>query len=256
MSLSKEILKTIKKEKIEPRPKWEFMLKNYAIWVVGILSLAVGSLASAVVMYMIRHNDWDLAQQLSGSIFGFVLMTLPYFWILLLSLFIAIAYYQIKHTKGGYRHSLYNIIIISFLISILLGAIFYNLGLGERIDYHLTKNLPFYDRMFCKQSIIWHKPERGIIIGEIRSLPVNQQLLVEDLYKRDWWVLIHLLPADDRMAPGHRVKVVGHILSDDQFLANEIRFMPCDCHQDLKQQPCGCEHERKVIELRTIQQRP
>jgi heme/copper-type cytochrome/quinol oxidase subunit 2 len=109
--LSQKVLETIKDKHLKPKPKWEFMLKNYIIWILSITSLVVGSFAFAVIIYMVRNSNWDLYQNLSGNLLGLILASLPYFWFIFLIIFILISYYNFRHTKSGYRYKFYLIVV-------------------------------------------------------------------------------------------------------------------------------------------------
>ena len=233
MKLSQEVIQKIKDKKILPRPKWKFVLKNYFIWIFGIISLVIGSLAMAVIIYMIRNNDWDLHERLSGSLFGTILMTLPYFWLIILVLFIGVVYYNIRHTKTGYHYNLLNIILVSIILSVMLGQIFYNLGLGRAIDERLAQHFSLYDKMFCQNSLIWHHPDKGLIVGDVFS-PKGKKLLNNDLNNNRWTIFIDRLPTMPLLPVGQRIKIIGGVLNDNQFMANEIRFLE-KCIGD-----CGC----------------
>jgi len=91
-NISQKVLEAIKNQKIVPKPKWTFLLKENLMWAFGIASLIVGGLAFAVIIHMVRNNDWDVYQDISGGLLQFILLTLPYFWIVFLALFIFIAH--------------------------------------------------------------------------------------------------------------------------------------------------------------------
>ncbi|MFH1412956.1 MAG: hypothetical protein ABIG10_02925 [bacterium] len=242
---TKRVLKTIKEKKILPKPKLEFVLKNLAIWLLGILFLLIGSMASAVIIYMVRHNDWYLSDHLSDSPLAFVFATLPYFWLIILALFIFVAYYQIKCTREGYKYRICNIIALIFIFSVLLGQIFYNFGLGQKIDMHLSDNFDFYNKRLCHNSVVWNRPDRGIIIGIVEDV-INQEIIIHDLDNKHWQVSINQIKTDPRLSIGNKIKIIGEILNKDHFLADEIRFVPCKCQEEIIIQPCGCRIERKL----------
>ena len=84
--ISRDVLKTIEEKHIKPKPRWTFLLKDYAIWILGAFSLIVGSLAFSVIIYMLKNNDWEVYRHLSGSLPGFVVITMPYFWLIFLAI--------------------------------------------------------------------------------------------------------------------------------------------------------------------------
>ena len=83
--LSKNVLKKIKEDKIEPKPKWIFSLRDLAFWAIFAISLVLGSISTSLIIFILRSNDWDLYKRLGHGLFKFVLITLPYFWLIFLS---------------------------------------------------------------------------------------------------------------------------------------------------------------------------
>jgi len=67
-SLSGEVLEKIQQEKIKPKPKWEFTLKNIILGAVFSLSVIIGSLISSVLIYMLVNSDWDLHHYIGHSL--------------------------------------------------------------------------------------------------------------------------------------------------------------------------------------------
>ena len=56
-NISKQVLEKIKDKKIKPKSKWEFLLKDYVWWFLGILALNIGGLAFSVIIYFLVNND-------------------------------------------------------------------------------------------------------------------------------------------------------------------------------------------------------
>ena len=97
-NLEEKIINLIKNKKIQPEPKWKFLIKNYSWWLAGIISIIIGSISSAVVFYMLFNNDWDIYQKTGSSLLSFILISLPYFWLICLIIFILLADYYLKNT--------------------------------------------------------------------------------------------------------------------------------------------------------------
>ena len=160
---SKNILNIIKKKDIKLKPRWQFLLKDYVIWSVGAIALIIGGLAFSVIIYLLRYDDWSIYGQITGSIWEFILLTLPYFWLLILAVFILVTYYNIKHTKKGYRYSLPMIVIISIVASMVLGVLFSHAGIGRAIDDVLGEKAPLYTKIFNRQIIFPRYVCRGCL---------------------------------------------------------------------------------------------
>ena len=154
-NLSQKIINRIKQEGIEPTPKWEFVLKNSFFWGAFGLAVIIGALSFSIIFHTLLNNDWDLHMQLSGGLTKFIIITLPYFWLILLTLFIVIAYINIRNTKKAYKYSLSMIIGGVILASFLLGITFYNLGLASSIDRNLIQIIVDVDEeMFDEYAIV------------------------------------------------------------------------------------------------------
>ncbi len=216
-------LKKLKKEKLSPRPKWHFLLKDYVVWGLGVLSLFVGALAFSVIIYLFRYNDWEVYEQISDSLLGFILLTLPYFWILLLIIFIVIINYNLKHTKKGYRYPLLAVVSVSILASTVLGIMFFHIGMGQAIDDVLGKKMPFYEKFINPRMGFWCQPEKGRLAGVVIEKSNDKLYLLLDIKKQEWNVdASELKESKTEIKVGRPIKVLGTIISEYNFKALEI----------------------------------
>ncbi len=223
-NISQEILETIKEKKITPKPKWQFLFKDYFIWAITGIFLIIGSLSAAVVIYMIDNNDWDLYQKASDSFLGFVFATLPYFWILFLILFIFIADYNLRQTKGGYRYGLGKIILSTVLVSLILGSLFYNLGLAKTIDQTFN-DIPIYRKIMEHRHQVWMQPNKGLLVGQILSAKDKNNFILKDLDGKDWQVFCcQDMVIEEELEKGLRIRAIGQEKEKSSFEA--IRIMP------------------------------
>lgn len=219
-NITNKVLNAIKGEK--PSAKWKFIVKDYVIWAAGILSIIVGALSTAVTIYMITNNDWSLHTQISGSLWKFVLITMPYFWVLTIVLLIALAYYNFKHTKHGYHYKLLTIVMGSILVSIFLGLIFYSVGLGQIIDNAFVERIPIYEKFGSPRRMIWNQSENGRLAGKIIVVRAHDFDLI-DLKKHNWTVdtsgdmMSSYLPMK-----GEMIKIIGVKIDEAHFRAENM----------------------------------
>lgn len=223
-NLSNDVLKTIKDQKIKPTPKWQFLLKDYVIWGAGVVSVLVGAFAFAVVLYMVVNNDWDIYQYATNSLLGYIFSTLPYYWLLFLSIFIVIAYFNIRHTKKGYKYGLNMIIIISIGASIILGTVFYGLGLGQAIDNEFSKRVPIYKKFTQRNPQMWHKPGRGVIAGVVVWIGDEYNFKLKGLKGATWLVDSSSAwqESEQGVAVGDKIIVIGSEIIDNELKAKKI----------------------------------
>jgi len=220
----KSIINKIVKDKIKPKSKWQFFLRDSVIWGVGVISLIVGSLSFAVVIYLLKYNDWSVYSQITDSLAEFILLTLPYFWLVFLVIFIFIVYYNIKHTKKGYRYSLPAVLVISIVASVMLGGLFFKVGLGQTIDDVLGEKAPFYTKLFNRKILYMSQPDKGRLSGMVVSRVSDSEFLLLDIKKHEWTIFCtgeRALPPDI-VVVSKPVSLVGEKISENIFQARRI----------------------------------
>jgi len=222
----RKLAEKLKDEKIVPKPRWHFLLKDYVVWVVGIVSLLIGAAAVSVMIYFLKYNGWALQPKIHKSLMDFILMTLPYFWIIVLVLFVLILYYNFKQSKRGYRYPMWVIIIGSILASIILGELLFLVGLGRDIDDALGQQAPLYDKVINRQIEFWYNPDEGRLIGLVSARQTDHSFSIVDPHGQEWQVVIK--EAENNMiAPRvyQPVDLIGQVSPDNRFQAWEIRIV-------------------------------
>ncbi|MBT4209380.1 MAG: hypothetical protein HOE19_00445 [Candidatus Komeilibacteria bacterium] len=222
-NISEQILDKIKD--VKPKPRWQFLLKDYIIWLAASLALIISSLAFAVVLYMMIDNDWDIYSNISNSLLEFVFLTLPYFWLLFLGAFILIAYYYFRHTKKGYKFSLSKIFLVSLAINIFIGAFLYNAGVGQAIDGIVAQRVPFYKELINRRQHIWSRVDDGLLGGVVVGIE-DEHLSLEDM-EGNIWIIQHFnttTPNFINLQIGDHVRMIGQKIDSQNF--KMYRIMP------------------------------
>jgi len=227
MNFSERIIQKIKEDKIIPKPKWSFFLKNYVVWAFGAVSVFLGAISFSLIIYLFKSGGDDLlGRHLSGNSWELFLAVVPIFWLLFLALFTFLAYLNIKKTKGAYKHSPLIIFFSSVVVSIALGATFFMFGAGQKFDDLLGRNAhPFLYKYFMNPQIdFWSNPEDGRLSGLVSEINEDQSFLVIDIDKKKWVVYFSNTPlrrsVDIRV--GSILKFIGEKISDTEFQASEI----------------------------------
>jgi heme/copper-type cytochrome/quinol oxidase subunit 2 len=218
-----KLVEKIKEEGMAPKPRWHFLMKDYIIWALGTVSLLIGAAAVSVMIYLFKYSGWEVQPQTHKSLGEFVLLTLPYFWLIFLGLFVFTLYYNLKHTKRGYRYPVWVIIISSIGISIILGCLFFLAGLGEKVDDVLAERAPFYGQVINRHLGFWFSPEEGRLVGLVTARNDAASFNIQDPRGDDW--LIFIEPNDfpaDFLVIDRPVNLVGHVLNDNQFKADIV----------------------------------
>jgi len=223
-----KILDTIKGKQLKPKPRWHFVMRQILIWFTSLLSVVVGSSAFSVILFRMVNNDWEVLKFINRSPVAHILNTLPYIWIVLLILFIALAYYNARHTKGVYKYQAYWFIVGSILISIILGSIFYTVGFGPRVHYAAEK-LTFIKKFMYDRDKIWMNADEGFIAGEVTEMLSGVGMFeLKDLDNKLWVVR----PGDEYYPPpphfiieeGVKVRIYGEKIDEELFEA--IKVLP------------------------------
>jgi hypothetical protein len=222
-----KLVEKIKEANISPKPRWYFLLKNYVVWGAGLLSLLVGALAVSVLIYLLRYNGWETRVETHKNLIEFLLLTMPYFWLIFLGIFIFILYYNLKHTNKGYRYPVYLIILSGIIASIVLGGGFYLLGIGQKIDNVLGQRAPFYETVINRQIDFWFNPAEGRLVGIIVSDVVDNNFNIIDPTGNAWQIINRRDSGDlrhlDFLVAGQPVNMTGQIVGQNQFRAEVVR---------------------------------
>ncbi|NTV41093.1 MAG: hypothetical protein HGA61_02360 [Candidatus Moranbacteria bacterium] len=221
---SEKILKTIKEAKVKPQPKWKFLVKNWSFWIMFGISLLVGALSFSVMLDLIIFHDWDIYFYLHKTFLQYVLLSLPYVWIILLIIFLGVAYFHFTHIKGWYRHRVYLVVSASVFLSFVCGIIFFFAGLGKTIDRIMTRNLPIYGRVKINKENLWNHPEEGLLSGKIIRLEDENKFILEDFFGKKWSVRDSGIGLSGRnIGIYEEVEMIGFREDSDRFVARNIR---------------------------------
>ncbi len=212
----KKILEKIKESHIKPKPKREFLLKNYIIWSIFGIAILFGSFAISVIIFMITHTDWQYFAIFAGPIKR-LLINLPYFWLIILVIFLVIALYNLRHTKKGYRYNTLVIVLGSIIISVVVGSVIYAFGGGEKLEDIFYQRMPIYKKIMNHYGRFSLAPEKGLIAGVVVQVNENN-IKVRDFRGQIW----NIATSTDQFRVGQRVHILGQKISDDEFKAHLI----------------------------------
>jgi hypothetical protein len=221
---SEKILKTIKETHVKPQPKWRFLVRNWLTLGMFGLALLVGALSFAVMLDIIVRHDWDIYFYLHKTFAQYVLLSLPYVWMVVLALFFGVAYYDFIHIRGWYRHRVYLVVAASIFLSFGLGLVFFFAGFGKTIDRTLAKRVPFYKLMRIDKEALWNHPEEGLLEGEIIQVGGGNEFLLQDYSGRLWRVQISNIKIKNEIIDkGENVEMIGAQEGENIFVAKNIR---------------------------------
>jgi glucan phosphoethanolaminetransferase (alkaline phosphatase superfamily) len=223
-NLDEKILQQLQAHKIKPKGRWYFLLKNYSIWFVGILALLAAGTAVSIMIYFFRYSDFGMRGEINKSWAEMLILTMPYLWILFLGIFVFVIYYNLKHTKTGYRYPIWLIITVAVSASIFLGGFFTLIGWGEELDEMLEKQTPVYGQMMNPHIAFWSNPEEGRLLGITSSPLKDNEFNLVDKDDKEWTIVTREEDEKFMIVIGQPIRLLGEKKSDTRF--EVIRIMP------------------------------
>lgn len=164
-NLSTAVLQRISQEHVAVLPRWQFLLAEYGIWVMWVLSVLIGAIAFSVLIFFYMHAGFSFYEATHDNIFDFLLDVLPSAWIIVFVLMAIIAHYNLRHTKMGYKYTLFQVLISSLIFSFIGGVIFHMLGFGFMVDTFVGRQIPIFPSLERVETHMWQKPMQGRMIG-------------------------------------------------------------------------------------------
>lgn len=219
-NISNKIIELITKNKIRPRSRWQFILKDILLWTSSIFALLLSAVSVSVMIFIINNINTGFRPDSQENSLRILLVSLPYFWIIFLSAFIYIVYRQVRHTKKGYLYPLGKIIVISVIFSIMTGFIFTQLGWAESLDEELSYRAPLYSQM-NPQIYFWSQPEEGRLAGLVIKSDGDTWSLIDK--EGDIWEITFLHNSLVQQVPSNMpIRLIGEKIDNNKFLAYRI----------------------------------
>lgn len=222
--ICKETLSKIKQEKINLKPRWYFSVSNYFLLAFFVFSVILGSLSFSIILTQVYRNDWDMYQHLPKGGLKLFMINLPYLWLLVSFIFSIIALYNFRNSKTGYYYRTWIVYCVSIFVSVTLGTGLFYAGIGNKVDEKLAERVPKYNKIFGRQIYFWSNPESGLLGGIVVKIKTEKVFNVKD-FNGNVWEVNYIVPSDKEifhLEQGHKIKMVGYIVSKDIFNAKVI----------------------------------
>lgn len=219
-----KIIEEIKKQGIEPRPRWQFLLKRWVLWLLAIFSTVLGAIAIAIIIFTFIDHDASVRVYLKESAVGDILRSIPYFWLAALIVLTGVARYAVRHTKFGYRYATTRIVAVVLVCSMLFGILLNTVDVGEGIQDFLIETVPSYNALTYTSRDAWSQPEKGLLGGTVLTIISPEEFELLDFHKKSWHVNTgELQSRDDQVIrQGALIKIIGTQQNDSLFRAGQI----------------------------------
>lgn len=225
-NLIQDTLRKIEDRNITPGPRWKYLVKKYGLWMLFVIVLILAAVSFSAAYDNVNSLDWDLYRFMHQSMLVYFLSITPYFWVLIIIIFLIAAFFDIRRTETGYRYSWPKILAVTVGGIAIFGTLLSFLGFGGKFNSTLEKNFPYYGRhMLVTKESQWMQPEKGFLAGTIISVSENK-LELDDLAGKDWNILIDektTIKPSVNIAKEETIKIIGKEQGADNFQADEIR---------------------------------
>lgn len=224
--LIKETVSKIKRQGIIPEPRWKYLLKKYVLWGLFLAVVIMGAISLSIAVETLGQLDWDLYRFAHQSALSYSLTLLPYFWIIIIGIFLALAFFDLRKTETGYRYGWLKMSLISIGGIIAVGFLFFLVGLGGKFNTLLARDVSYYGKhlMMTKEKQ-WMQPHSGFLSGTL-TVVSGDRLEIIDLNGQKWNVILDektIVRPTVRLARGEMIKIIGAKKDVDNFQAIEIR---------------------------------
>lgn len=214
--LSNAVLDRI--ELITPEARWKFLCSNYFVWIAWALSVIFGAISFTVLMYVGDHARFALYEATHATALSFFVDILPFIWVGAFMLMAAFAYFNMRHTKSGYKYPVWQLLVSSMVFSVIGGIVLHIFGAGYLIDTQLGKGMPMYRSLERAEAKMWQNPDEGRLLGVFSEMDEDDEMYVflDEKAKR-WNIQTIELRDRDRelLSSGNTVRVLGTITDSD-----------------------------------------
>jgi hypothetical protein len=186
--LEEKVLASIERQKLQPKPAYVFMARRSVFWLLAILSIILGGITFAVLLYGLTGFLKDGWRSFDEVPLEEILFSIPVAWMLIMPLFVASAYFGFRHTRRGYRMKPSVTIAGSLAASLLLGASLQWFNVGNHINEFLERKFAFYERMTHIPYGEWSRPDAGFLGGHADKMLNENTLLLTDFRGKTWTV--------------------------------------------------------------------
>lgn len=224
MKPSEKLIQSIKEQGIKPVPRWRFTVRNALLWGAFLLAVLLGALAFSVILFSVQQTDFSVVSHLSHSRLELFLGLLPFFWIILLLVFLVIAIYSIQYSPKGYKFTAAKLVSYSAALSILLGALFFIAGGAQRLEQAFALHVSLYESVQEKKVQLWSMPEDGYLSGQIEEANAGDFQLRD--FQGNLWTVHYenaFIPPSVLLERGEQIKLMGEMTGKGEFSAQEIR---------------------------------
>ena len=223
--LENKVLEAIEQQGLVPRPYFVFFAKRSVFWSLTVLSIILGALSVAVLLFAISDyyaTGWRTFDNLP---LDDLILSIPAFWLVSMPLFMASAYYGLRHTRRGYRFRPAAIIGLCLAASIGLGVLFHFFETGRLVNDLLAANIASYREQTDVPFDKWSRPDVGFLGGTVENVDGTKSLRLKDFHDKEWLVDISgaVITLDNAIGDEGDIAIRGVRTGPSEFRAETIQ---------------------------------
>ncbi len=224
-SIQDRVFSRITTDCVKPRSKYVFWCQNSGVWLLWLLTVLLGGLATAVLIFTSTYRYYDIYEAMYDNFFTFFFEALPVLWIVAFVGLMLVASRGMRATRRGYRLSPWFVGGSSVGVSVLLGVVGSMAGFGFLVDKVLGEYAPMYNSQAEREYVMWQQPVEGRLIGRQQMAgSAADTVRFIDAIGKVWDMDVQELRMLDRELLGseREVRVLGQEVPGD-----EGRFHAC-----------------------------
>ena len=225
-SCKSSVMSRIECGEVCPRSRRFFQTRECVVWGLWALSVVVGALAVAVTLFVVTHRQYSLYEATHDNFLTFMVEVLPFVWIIVFGIMVAVGVYNLRHTKRGYRYPMWQIVGSSIVLSLAGGAALQLFGLGYATDHMLGERMGMYDSQEKIEKRLWQNPQEGRLAGSAKETltPPATVITFEDVEGENWLVSVTDLSKKEQelLVAQKPVRMLGVVT-----LGDTREFHPC-----------------------------
>lgn len=207
--ISQKAIQTIQKENLKPLPKGFFIILNLAVFILTIGLLTLGAISISSFLYNTDISGFQLilnSKPKLNKIPFLIQQILPFTWVLILLVIGVLSSIVLRKSKLNYQIDFKKILVLFFIPQLLLGWLFLEISIPERIDNNFSK-LGIKQNLKNRFEQKWFNPEQGLLVGEVDDEDNSYTLI--DPSRNKWELIFSLDP--EKLDDGDHIRLRGNI---------------------------------------------
>lgn len=221
-----EIIEKIKKDNIQPTPKWQGYFYNGLFWAAVVLAVVLSALAFSAFLLTLFEIPLEIFREFYlGGYMRIIFQALPYFWLILILTIIFLGLWAFQKTRHGYRYQILGVVGVGIVLMIFFGFVFKQYQISHSFRNLAERPIP----QGLRGGVLnrGHFVDDGLLGGEIIKIG-KEFIYIKNPRGEEWKVIFKpdtIIKSRDGLVLNDRVLVVGEKDGDlifEAFVIKEI----------------------------------